>query len=154
MSLGVFPLGSIPLGGWEVETSGQVLTPPLRLILGYTGGSGIYAQGVKMESFPIRVGDRLPLFTGQLIDGNGVIPDITGATVQLRAFDLNTGETFITGACTITSGPEARFSYAWTTTDVSIPRDAVCSVKVTYPSTLPQTFPDLGDVRLIIRDSY
>lgn len=67
--------------------------------------------------FPIGQGDRLPVLTAGLKNGDGTAINLTGAAVVLRMAAEDGTVKINSAACTIVDAPTGQVSYAWGATD-------------------------------------
>jgi BppU N-terminal domain len=74
-----------------------------------------------MATITMYQNDTLPALTRQLLDQNGNIINLTGATIVLRAVSGGQTTTTLAGSVTVTNAAGGNISYAWNATDTATP---------------------------------
>lgn len=102
--------------------------------------------------FSIKVGDRLPIMTAQLLDENDAPVNLTGATVRFLMRPKYQSSVKINAAAVIVAALTGDVSYAWTALDTDTPGSYWGEFEVTFSGGLKATFPNSGHFDIEIYD--
>jgi len=135
------------------------LPPSFSPYLGTGGGGGIDStvlagdlRVIVLNGSSLKVGDTRPILKCRLEDANGPV-DLTGATVRFHMRPEQDTITLVDAAAVIAADQTANkgiVTYTWASGDLS--RDGVASgeFQVTFGDGGRATFPDVGNIPLII----
>lgn len=93
------------------------------------------------ETFYIKRDDTSPLFRAILKDGDGVVVDVTGATVRFHMKDQS-GAIKVDAAAVVNDGPTGDVQYAWAVGDTDTAGFYDSEFEVTYSGGRVETFPN------------
>lgn len=102
--------------------------------------------------FYLVIGDTNPVMQETLQNGDGTVPDLTGATIQLVIQDEAHAHAPFGGAATPVGSPTAgRVQYVWQPSDSTTPGIYHYRWRVTFPSAAgPETYPNGKDPRRLL----
>jgi hypothetical protein len=104
------------------------------------------------ERFHLKKGDRLPKIKGTIVDGEGLVVDLTGATVRfhMRA-QLGAAALKVDAPATVVSAVAGTVEYAWASADTDTPGDFNAEWVVSFGSS-DRTHPNDGHIHVHIQD--
>lgn len=101
--------------------------------------------------FYLAQGDLLPALEVYCYDGEGNIVDLTTATAVVFDMSDKRDQPVITsGTGSFISKPDGHISYAWHVGDTDVTGVFFGKFRVTFPGPKPASFPNGGDVRVLI----
>lgn len=90
----------------------------------------------------LKVGDQLPVLLAQLVNGDGSLPNLTGATVVFNMWTQDLQTQIVTNAaCTVTDFVNDFVTYAWAANDTAKAGNYYGEFKVTFPGGQTSRFP-------------
>lgn len=96
-------------------------------------------------AFQIKRGDRVPALSVLLRNGDGSIPDLTGASVVLNMRDAVTKAAVISrAAVVVTDLADAGVSYAWEVADTATVGSFEVEFEVVFADGRAGTYPNRG----------
>jgi len=103
-------------------------------------------------TFYIKQNDTRPAITATLIDGDGSLAALTGATVVFKMRKVGGTAVTVNSSATVTSVDNAEVTYTWSASDTSTVGSYEGEFEVTYSSGGVQTFPNSGYIEIEIVD--
>ena len=103
-------------------------------------------------TFYIKQNDTRPAITATLIDGDGSLAALTGATVVFKMRKVGETSVTVNSSATVTSVDNAEVTYTWSASDTSTVGSYEGEFEVTYSSGGVQTFPNSGYIEIEIVD--
>lgn len=100
-------------------------------------------------AFHIGRNDTAPPITATLRDGNGVVVDLTGATVRFHMRD-SSGTVKVNALATVVTPSQGAVRYNWTAPDTDQGGFFDAEWQVTFADSTRRTFPNPGKTRVII----
>jgi hypothetical protein len=100
--------------------------------------------------FIIKQGDTLPIFTATVLDENGDVVDLTGASVQLVIRNLSSSSPAVNAAVEITDPSAGEIEYAWESPDTAVADLYMGSLVVSPESGGQFTYPNDGYLSIAI----
>lgn len=105
-----------------------------------------------MNDFLLKRGDTSPAILGSLVGGDGSAVSITGASVRFHmARDAN-GEVVVDAAAAVVDAAAGQVRYDWQPADTMTAGRFRAEFEVTYSDGTVETFPNDGDLQILIRD--
>lgn len=89
-------------------------------------------------------GDTSPSFVAKLLNEDGTVFLLTGATVVITLFDKRTRERILNTSATVTGALTGEVTYVWQVGDLNRVGDYDLQLEVTLPTGKIQTFPSDG----------
>jgi len=86
--------------------------------------------------------DTLPAITAQLVDADGSIPDLTGATVKFIMRLTSGGAAKVDTSATIVTATTGDVKYSWVAADTDTVGDYEGEFEVTFSGGAIQTYPN------------
>jgi len=86
--------------------------------------------------------DTLPVITAQLVDADGSIPDLTGATVKFIMRLASGGAAKVDTSATIVTAATGDVKYSWIAADTDKVGDYEGEFEVTFNGGAIQTYPN------------
>jgi hypothetical protein len=107
-----------------------------------------------MQTFNIKVGDRLPVLAATLLDGDGAPVDLTTATgVTFRMRLQGSVSPLFNSACVITGATTGQVEYRWGASDTVTAGTYDGEFVVTWTGGKVQTVPNAGSLLVKISSS-
>lgn len=107
------------------------------------------SNGGSSRSVVMKVGDLLPALRAQLTDIDGVIQELTGATVRFNLRHRGTSEPILGGDCVVEDEAQGIVRYEWQEEDTEMPGEFEGEFEVTL-SAKTITFPNGRHIRVRI----
>jgi hypothetical protein len=104
---------------------------------------------VASRIFRIAAGSTEPPLEAVLIDGQGQIVNLAGATATFSLFDLG-GAARFTVSATIVSDPGGHVRHAWSSGQTSTAGRYLGRFSITYSNMEVEHFPEYGYIQVII----
>lgn len=104
-----------------------------------------------MSTFFIKRNDTSPIFRAILKDGDNVVVDVTGATVQFHMFDQDRVSK-VDAAAVINAGTAGDVQYEWIATDTDTAGFFDAEFEVTFATGRTETFPNNSFQRIHIHE--
>lgn len=105
--------------------------------------------------FYLKDGDTRPAFLATLRNGDGTIPDLTGATVVFSMSKGGNRAEEIDGASmSVQDMPTASVVYVWQPQDVDTPGNYKAVIRVTFADGGVATYPNQGSYAIKISAEY
>lgn len=103
-------------------------------------------------TFYIKQNDTRPTITATLIDGDGSLASLTGATVSFKMRKVGETAATVDSSASVTSTTNAEVTYTWSSSDTATVGSYEGEFQVTYSSGGVQTFPNSGYIDIEIVD--
>jgi hypothetical protein len=103
-------------------------------------------------TFYIKQNDTKPAIAATLIDSDGSIPSLTGATVSFKMRKVGEASATVDSSASVTSADNAEVTYAWIASDTATVGSYEGEFEVTYSTGGIQTFPNNGYIEIEIVD--
>ena len=102
-----------------------------------------------MSIFYVKRNDTSPIFRAIAKDGNDVVVDLSGATVNFHMYD-SAGNVKVDAAAVINDGPTGDMQYEWLAADTDLAGFFNSEFEVILASGRIETFPNYGYQRVHI----
>ena len=103
-------------------------------------------------AFYIKQNDTRPIISATLIDGDGSIANLDGASVVFKMRKVGATVSTVDAAATIADAENGKVTYAWTALNTATVGDYEAEFEVTYAGGGIQTFPNNGYIEIEIVD--
>ena len=103
-------------------------------------------------TFFIKQNDTRPAITATLIDGDGSLASLSGATVVFKMRKVGSTSATVDSSASITSTANSEVTYTWSGSDTATVGSYEGEFQVTYSSGGVQTFPNSGYIQIEIVD--
>lgn len=103
-------------------------------------------------TFYIKQNDTLPAISAQLVDADGTVPDITGATVKFIMRLTSGGAAKVDASATIVTAATANVKYGWIGADTDTVGDYEGEFEVTLATGGIQTYPNSKYIPIKVMD--
>jgi hypothetical protein len=106
----------------------------------------------KAPDFYARQGDTSPIIAYQLKDGNGVVVNLTGATITFIMWAPGAATAKVSAAATVTDLLLGKVSYTWAASALDTPGDYMGEWEVVFSGGAIETFPNSGYLKIRVSD--
>mgnify|MGYP002626463953 FL=1 len=103
-------------------------------------------------TFYIKQNDTRPTITATLIDGDGSLAALTGATVSFKMRKVGSTSATVDSSASVTSIANGEVTYTWSASDTATVGSYEGEFQVTYSSGGIQTFPNSGYIEIEVVD--
>jgi len=97
-------------------------------------------------------GDTSPAVAFQLLDGNGDVVPLAGASVKFMMYAPGAASPKVNAAATITDAPTGKVAYTLSGTDSDTPGDYLAEWQVTFAGGAIETFPNGTALKVRVLD--
>ena len=103
-------------------------------------------------AFNIKQNDTRPIISATLIDGDGSIVNLDGATVSFKMRQAGQTTAKVNASATVADAAKGKVTYTWSASDTDTVGDFEGEFQVTYAGGGIQTFPNNKYIEIEITD--